>query len=82
MAIAFQSFGSYLLKTLPSSAADSCVLSTPHMTSPSGFPAVRRALVSIVPASPAVTTDTLMPVDLLNSPSAVMSGESLVGNES
>ncbi len=82
VATAFQSLGSYLVKTLPSIAADNCVLSTPHITSPSGLPAVSRALVSMVPASPAVTTVTLIPVDAANSSSAVISGESFVGNES
>ncbi|CAB4798272.1 unannotated protein [freshwater metagenome] len=37
----------------------------PHITSPSGFPAVSAAFDNIVPASPAVTILTAMPVLLV-----------------
>ena len=61
---------------------DSSVLSTPHITSPSGLPAVNLAFVTIVPASPAMTIFTAMPVDLVNSSSASLSVVFSVGNES
>ncbi len=62
------------------------VLSTPHITSPSGFPAVSDAFDSIVPVSPATRISTSMPVSAVNSSSASLSdrvglGERVVGDE-
>ena len=60
----------YGVKTFPSTARESSVLSTPQSTSPSGRPAVRMALLTSVPASPLLATLTAMPVSLVNWASA------------
>ena len=54
----------------------------PHITSPSGLPAVSDALASIVPVSPPTRISTSMPVSALNSASASLSEVSASGNES
>jgi hypothetical protein len=59
-------FGSYVSKMPASSAFERNVLSTPKRTSPSGLPFVRIAWLSIAPASPALTTLTVMPVSFVN----------------
>ncbi len=63
-------------------ARDSSELSMPHITSPSGLPAVSDAFDSIVPVSPATRISTSMPVSALNSASASLSEVSASGNES
>ena len=47
-------------------ARDSNVLSRPHNTSPSGFPAVKIDFDIKVPVSPDVTTFTFAPVAAVN----------------
>src|SRR5262245_10391171 len=55
----------YCVNTFDCSARANSVLSTPHITSPSGFPAVSAAFDSIAPASPEVATLTAIPVSLV-----------------
>ena len=72
----------YGSNTSSSIARDNRVLSMPHITSPSGFPAVSDAFDSIVPVSPATRISTSMPVSAVNSASASFSDVSASGNES
>ena len=67
--------------TSASTARDRNVLSTPHMTSPSGLPAVNAALAIIVPVSPATTISTSMPVSAVNAANASFAPVPSTGND-
>ena len=54
----------------------------PKITSPSGLPAVRTALETIVPTSPATTRSTPIPVSSVKAARASFSDVSDSGNES